>query len=318
MFKKKKKEPIVINNTPLVPTTIGIIETKENGPIFAIVWILIFVAGIIGLPYITNWINGNNFLVPNVTPNKPSTPSTPSEPEQKIVYYDFIDSTKVELEGFVLSAFLIDKNTNNLSFQITNRSGKANFFRTHNYFLEIYTKESTLLQRLKIPNKDLTGTMNLSFDISNGLANGDATKFTIVPKEVKDYPQVSLNTNEEKEPILQCVLNDDSVTYTFKEKDGVYNLKKISELREVKNNDATYDDLLDEYTLLAESLNKVNGISTYLLPINTGFSLEISIDLEKISSQDYRRYFNGDIYYAEDVEAKQIAFELETLGYSCK
>jgi len=35
---KKKKEEIVISNVPLEPTTIGIIETKDNGPIVAIVW----------------------------------------------------------------------------------------------------------------------------------------------------------------------------------------------------------------------------------------------------------------------------------------
>ena len=41
--KKKTNEPIIINQEPLSTTTIGKIEIKDNGPIFAIVGIAIFV-----------------------------------------------------------------------------------------------------------------------------------------------------------------------------------------------------------------------------------------------------------------------------------
>ena len=37
MSKRKKNESIIIDKTPLMPTTVGNLDTKENGPIVAII-----------------------------------------------------------------------------------------------------------------------------------------------------------------------------------------------------------------------------------------------------------------------------------------
>ena len=53
---KKKKEQIVLNKTELMPTTIGTLDQKENGPIVAIVLIVLFVVCIFLLPYVNEWL----------------------------------------------------------------------------------------------------------------------------------------------------------------------------------------------------------------------------------------------------------------------
>ena len=46
---KKKKEEIVLNKTELVPTTIGVLDKRENGPIVAIVLIILNAVVIISI-----------------------------------------------------------------------------------------------------------------------------------------------------------------------------------------------------------------------------------------------------------------------------
>ena len=64
-MKKRKKniEPIVINSEPLSTTTIGTLDIKENGPFVVIIGIALFLACIIGLPYITDWIQNMDFFI---------------------------------------------------------------------------------------------------------------------------------------------------------------------------------------------------------------------------------------------------------------
>ena len=61
--KKKNVEPIVISDTELIPTTIGSFETKQNGPVFAFIWIFIFILVIFGLPYITALIENQELPI---------------------------------------------------------------------------------------------------------------------------------------------------------------------------------------------------------------------------------------------------------------
>lgn len=69
MAKRKTKEPIVIDKTPLKATSLGNLETKENGPLVAILWVGLLVVCIISLPYIADFVQNyqNNKIIDTPT-----------------------------------------------------------------------------------------------------------------------------------------------------------------------------------------------------------------------------------------------------------
>ena len=66
------------------------------------------------------------------------------------------------------------------------------------------------------------------------------------------------------------------------------------------------------------TLDKITGVSTDILPTTNGFSYTESIDLGIIDNTNMNKYFKGQEYYALNTEAKVIAFELTASNYNCK
>lgn len=318
--KKKNVEPIVISDTELIPTTIGSFETKQNGPIFAFIWILIFILAIFGLPYITALIENQEFPIFSKTNPKEENPTTPDNPlvtPEQPEYYEIKEDLIIELEGYRFYNWNLNANRKTLNLQLERTTGVANFFVNHNYYIEMYNGENTLLQRVKIPNKEIADVNNLSFDVTEAIANGVISKVSIVLIEEKDYPQVSLSSNANNEPILKCEKNNQTIIYSFKEENDVYLLKKMTETITSSSKETDYEKLLEDYTNLAATYKLLNGVNSTLTPISSGFYFETTIDLEKLPSADQKRIFKGEVYYEKDTEARVIAFELDTSGYSC-
>ena len=119
---KKKKEEIVLNKTELVPTTIGVLDKRENGPIVAIVLIILFVVCIFLLPYFNEWLNGVDTVVetPTDTPS-PSIDDEPNEdPAPETQYYPISSDLSIDIDGYSFSSFVIQNNNQTLSYTITN------------------------------------------------------------------------------------------------------------------------------------------------------------------------------------------------------
>lgn len=321
MARKKKKENVVISNTPLVPTTIGVIETKESGPIFAIVWILIFVVGIVLLPYITEWVNSGTMPVFNSKPSESEkNPSEEPEAPVEIEYIELKNDSVVTVEKFDFKSFEINKALRTLNLEITNKGGKSTLFKEKNYYIELYTSEKLLLQRIKIASDEIITTQQYSYDISKSFENGDAALIAIIEKEDKDYPQVVLRENVNGAPVLTCSKDSTSLTYEF-EKDEEENklyLVKISESTTyMENTTEDYDMVLQDNTVLNGVFGGISGIKSELVPIRNGFRFNTEVDLKTIIRNNLDRYFNKPTYYLKDTEAKTISFELDASGYSC-
>ncbi len=319
--KKKTNETIIINQEPLSTTTIGKIEIKENGPIFAIIGIAIFVICIIFLPTISEWVT--SLSNPNITtPVSPGTSTTPPAEDEKeenneIKYYNVTDNLLIVLSGFNFTNFVVNTNTNTLTFTLTNQNGDAKLFQENNYYLELYTADELLLQRIKLTTELVNGSTNFSYDITEALENGTISKVAIVLKTNEDYPPVELETDANNNPILTCEKDNEVLTYQFIYENNVYHLKHINEQNSYRSNDINYANYLQEYTELSNSYTGINGVSTSLNPTTTGFSFETNIDLEKISVANYRRIFKKNMYYDKNTEAKVISFELSASGYTC-
>ena len=323
-MKKRKKniEPIVINSEPLSTTTIGTLDIKENGPFVVIIGIALFLACIIGLPYITDWIQNMDFSTLPTTPAPPPTTETPSDEDEENLgedkYYALQNDLVVLLNGFQFSKFQVDNTAKTISFEILNQNGNSDLFTEKNFYLELYTSDTRLLDRIRLTAESLSGQKSFTYDITDALANGTISQIAIVTKEDTDYPPVDLSTNADNEPILTCQKDNELITYTFKMENEVYHLIQIEEQANYLSTDANYDTYLQEYTIFSNSYLGIRGVSATLTPTTTGFAFKNTIQLEQVSVADYKRLFTKDIYYNRNTEARVIAFELNASGYTCE
>jgi len=318
-MRKKKKETIVIQNTPLVPTTIGVIEKKEGGPIFTIIWIGIFILAIYFLPQITDYIKKGELPSFTSNPSKEEEPKKPpiEETPIEVEYLSFNDKLSISKEGFSFQYFVMDDTSKTLEFRITNQNGKSPFFKTHKYYLEFYTSEKLLLKRIKIPSEEIIKNSNLSYDFSN-VNTKDIALVALVEKEEKDYPPVTINPNNLGVYELTCSKEKEALTYEFESVEDQVVLMKITESTTYLEEEKEYDTILKEKTDLNKIFDGINGLESELIPIRRGFRFNTTIDLKNITKANLNLYFKGEKYYEKNTIAKTIAFEMEGFGYTCQ
>lgn len=323
MAKKKKQEEVVIVRKELTPTVIGTLEKKESGPIIAIIWVVIFILGIVGLPFLTDWID-TKFHTPNIppikgnTPNNPGTPEEPNNPEepQEIKYYDIEENLIIDFDGFQLTKIVVDPVSKTFSSRLIHLTGDTNLFLTKRYFIELYSEENTLLERFLIPVEELKDFKILNFSTASNYQI--VKKIAIVKKDERDYPAVSLKLNTNNEGVLECSHNDEIFTYFFQEYNNRFLLNRVVENLTYYSSSNDYDSVLMKYTTLSASFRSVNGVEVELTPLQNGFYYEATIDYNQVSTSDASKYLTRPIYYKKNTEAKVISFELGASGYQCK
>lgn len=313
MAKRKTKEPIVIDKTPLKATSLGNLETKENGPLVAILWVGLLVVCIISLPYIADFVQNyqNNKIIdtPTKKPDHTSDNNTQGEITKDQTIYNFEKNLVITENKFNLSDFSVANNV--LTFKITNVGGDVDYFKKHNYFVELFNDDKTLLQRIKFDGI----TINKSKTITLNVDAVSFTKISFIEKDVKDYPNVTLKTVSEI-PTLTCQNKDLKVIYTFST-DEDNKLKTIETNYSYASSNKDYEQMLSRYETYATSYNSLGGVKATLIPINTGFTFKVNIDLATIPEASYTSTFTDKYYYSLDTEAKIVAFELKTSGFTC-
>lgn len=313
MAKRKTKEPIVIDKTPLKATSLGNLETKENGPLVAILWVGLLVVCIISLPYIADFVQNyqNNKIIdtPTKKPDHTSDNNTQGEITKDQAIYNFEKNLVITENKFNLSDFSVSNNV--LTFKITNVGGDVDYFKKHNYFVELFNDDKTLLQRIKFDGI----TINKSKTITLNVDAVSFTKISFIEKDVKDYPNVTLKKVSEI-PTLTCQNKDLKVIYTFST-DEDNKLKTIETNYSYASTNKDYEQMLSRYETYATSYNSLGGVKATLIPINTGFTFKVNIDLATIPEASYTSTFTDKYYYSLDTEAKIVAFELKTSGFTC-
>ncbi len=313
MAKRKTKEPIVIDKTPLKATSLGNLDTKENGPLVAILWVGLLVVCIISLPYIADFAQNyqNNKIIdtPTKKPDHTSDNNTQGEITKDQTIYNFEKNLVITENKFNLSDFSVSNNV--LTFKITNVGGDVDYFKKHNYFVELFNDDKTLLQRIKFDGI----TINKSKTITLNVDTVSFTKISFIEKDVKDYPNVTLKTVSEI-PTLTCQNKDLKVIYTFST-DEDNKLKTIETNYSYASTNKDYEQMLSRYETYATSYNSLGGVKATLIPINTGFTFKVNIDLATIPEASYTSTFTDNYYYSLDTEAKIVAFELKTSGFTC-
>lgn len=317
MGKRNKKEQIVINNEELQATTLGYLEDEKKGPFGLIFLFLIFIVFAFFLPEITNYVNklmGKNttgIIEPTVDPTKKDDKDS-NEEEAKM--YDITDSLTFDYTSIKFSEFkkYEDNNKYYISFRLDNNSDKMIDLSKSKYFIETYSEDKTLLERhifnyTKLNTKSYTTEIiELSYDEYN-----KANKIIISYKTLEDYPEVSLNIDTNSEYVLSCSNSKNKLIYTFN-KDS--KLVRINDTVNYANdNSSNYANALINYRNQVANFNNIDGISSSLVEITTGFTVTTDVNVKTVNLNSV----NNSNYYGTDAIPKEVKFEMESRGYSC-
>lgn len=310
----KKKENIVITDKELTPTIIGKLDTKEKSPILLLFVFLIFIAVAIFLPDITNYVDG--LLNGKTNNNKPTTnipvnnnnQKNPDEIEE-IVYYDYKEDLVISNDLFTISNIVVANNI--ISFNMKNNTENKLNLDELKYFLELYTSDTTLLQRIKISYGSLEKEeiINYSYEIDDN-TQSNFEKLLVIKKTEDDYPEVTLNVNEENKGILICTKGYETITYTFANE----YLTNISNLVNYPySSDLKYATNLQNYQVLSATYNNYDGVSSTIVTASTGFAFTTLIDLKNTDI----KVLDNNNYYPYRTLSKTVKFETESNGFSC-
>lgn len=316
--KKKRYEQVVIQNEPLMPTVIGEINEKENSPIGVILLFGILIVMVFFLPNLTTFIEhlgDSNVTNPTTTPSSsPEAPGEADAPTEQVEYlnaWEVIDRT---ISG-IRFQIQLDSSTKQMRATYTNVSGSNTFFITNKYYLELYSSEKQLLQRIKIASTELVSSLNAQYNIQSAYNLGEIAYVVIQKKNEKDYPAVTLNSIDSSNlPFLTCTKGNETFVYTFEEKNNIYQLKRIKEnIQITKSDEAT----IQQYEIMTNSYGSIDGVEADMIPMTSGFRFETTIDLNRVSIKEKKRILDHLAYYEKNTEAKVVAFELGASGYTC-
>jgi hypothetical protein len=264
------------------------------------------------LPNIVNYVSDYNKTDELESSNTNITDSSTSiDEEQETIYYDLSSTLTVTLENTLkVDNFKISNNT--LSFRITNNGDSRFYFNDKNYFIELYNEYNTLLERVIMSKESVSKdySKDFTYEIDEATAS-NASKIVFVEKQIDDYPNITLTTNDSDEEVLTCTKDSEIITYKFK-KENLINITDILNYNKT-GSDLVYQNDVSLWQSKVATYNNISGISSTFVESANGFVVNTVLDVlnVKISSVD------NDYYYSSDTQAKVVNFEMEARGFSC-
>ena len=316
MAKNKKQafdsKNVKINKEELSITKIGEIRDAEQSPWMVIGIFLFLLVFIFFLPSLVNLIKGDS------TRTDPSSPvitepedkdQEPSKVEEK--YFEIENELKIPLEEkLVINNFSLEQNK--IKFMITN-NGETRFnFNRKNYFLELYTEEDTLLERVILEKASIgkEESIEFSYELAE-TTTANAKKIRFVEKEIDDYPNIELQKNEANEELLVCTKDTETITYKF-QNGKLQNITDV--INETYSDDLSYSEKLESWKTKSASYNNVGGISSTFIDTGVGFFVNTVLDLANVKITNV----DNENYYTQETLAKVVKFEMDSRGFTCK
>lgn len=311
--KKKEKTPVVLSNQELIPSVLGVIDEKEKGNIFPIILFIVLIVFIVALPTITSYLSGEKQMpFTPIVNNGDKRPNDP--PKVESVYYDFKEGLEIPVEGLMFLNFNIVRK--DFSLTIRNDNEVKNYLTTHSLYMELYDVEQTLLQRIKIPNELLSKGHTLDYTFELTVPTASISKVVIEEKKVSDYPAINLNKEADGTFTLVCSKDAQTLTYQF---DTEGKLFYIMDVVNYPSNIENYHVKLSDYRQLASRYNAIEGVTSNITEVGTGFTSTSTFALEKIDFENkaVKNALDEVMYYGKDTEGKVVYFELSAMNYQC-
>ena len=318
--KEETKTEIEQENKPqeLTALEIGKIKEKKKGNVMGLVaFFVIIMTFIFFLPYIEEYINKMKGLENNpgiiTDPNTSDEKEKDNKEEGKPLH---IENASFVVDNFVFSNFSLENTTQILLTFVVSTSGENTLYLNNsNIYLELYSGENALLQRLKIDSDSpisKNNSLTLSF-VLNESVYVSATNVLVVAKSSAEYPNVTLNKDGEGNQILICASGEEKITYYFTD-------NKLNRLEAINTFylGSDYDEyvtLLGSKKVEAGVYNARNGFVSTVTEVSggTSFTMATSVDLAQgqITAQDEVAFYN------KDTLAKVVSFEMKAREFNC-
>lgn len=303
-----RKKKIVIVDQELTPTVLATIENKKTGLIGLVLLFIIFGGVVYYLPDISVYVE--QYLNPSATPSNPNTPvvTPPSNEEEdpnEITRHPYSNTLSITEKDLVLSNFSIVDTT--INFRITNNGKSKVDMATADYYMELYSTDGTLLQRIKV--EDASIGANTYYDATYTLTNVNVDTISFLEIKKDEYPTHIVEANEQKQATLTCRKENETVTYYLRS-NAVY---QIEDTFVLSNTDVEFASILPTYQALATAYSAVNGITSTITSNEINTTFKTIVDL----SSNNQAIFINKLIYAAGTDAKVMRFELSARGYIC-
>lgn len=314
MAKKREKfdsKKVRVNEEELAITKIGELITAEQNPFFIFLVFGCLLLFIFFLPTLVHYFNKEeekpDYSLPN-TQDKINNSNTLENQEDAM--YELHNTLSISLEeDITIKNFRFENTT--FIFTVINNGSNRFSFNQKNYFLEMYTENNTLLERI-ILVKD-TIPKEASVDFSYPIMQNTATntkKIRFVEKAIADYPNITLNKTEAEEQLLVCENEVETLSYHFKED----KLEAINDVINYSNQNTNYNVKLEEWKNKVSFYNNTHGVSSTFIETGNSFIVNTIIDLKTTNINT----LSNAHYYRLDTEPKVVNFEMESRGFRCK
>ena len=308
---KKNKEKVVLEDIELKPQVIGYTYKKKSNLGRVIFIFGIFLIVILYINEISVFINDllgkkTPVSIQNSTGNNNENKDNDEVIENKEIIYNIYNSDLTITENnMILNNFNFINNV--LTFDIKNNSNNQIDLSNKKYFLETYTEDKTLLERLKVDINTINEGNKISykFNIKNNFYY-----LVLVEKKMEDYPVVNLKNDELGMGKITCTKGIENIIYTFKNGE----LEEINHT--ITDNNIKEDNYYNRYNSYQNKVSNYNNLAGISATFNgslTGFTAVIVIDLKTANLTN----LNEKYYYSYKEIPKVVKFEQETRGFSC-
>ena len=311
---KKKISNVVIKDEELTPTTLGVYSNKTKNPVGLLILIAMFIAIAFYLPNIQSYYNklmGKTTNENNNTNNNNNNDVDDDNDDEdddttdndETAEVDIATSDSVTRDNYTLSNISLDGTTFKFVFE-----NKGTSFNLSNYYLEFYSSEGTLTNRIKVSNDTIKANEKKNFSFT---VPANTARFTFMKKTLDDYPTVEINYNENREGYLTCKSGSKSYTYLFVD-DSLTKVTHVYNLARAESQD--YNNVYQQYQTLSTNYNLVDGVTSQLTSNESGFSFNFNVDL---ATADLSKIDDDNIYKAKTTP-KEVKFVEESKGYTCQ
>ncbi len=312
---KRKYKNIKLEQNELVSTPIGMFENRRISSVSTVIILGIFILAVIFMPQIYEYINA--YLNPKTpTPIEPSTPIKPSVPDDIPSNDDhfspYTETLSIVTDDIIVNNIVVNKETNTISYDVTNNLTKSQNLEELNYYLEIFNTEQTLLERVKLAD-DYNVASGAFRHYEKEISSDSATTigFLSLPKKTtQDYPLVELKNAEDGNGSLVCTKDNEKVTYKFVDNKLKELTSEISYLSSIPN----YAESLQTNQLQVSVYNNKIGIASTLFEYEAGYNITTNVNLNETE----RLYIFSADSFKLDTEPKVVKFEAEAQRFKCE
>ena len=294
---------------------VGNLRKDRTSPVGIVIFFGILILVALFLPKISEFFHKEENIGPITSSSEKNpviTPDVDEETEEEnIEYFEISDDKTYTINKLNISKIFLQEENNEyfLNFTLTNNTDMS-ISSNDKYFIELYDYKKTYIERINagivsVPSKE---SKDFSVEISQKAYN-DSKLFLMTKKSEKEYPAVKLDYSSGITATMECIKNNDKLTYTFK-KDKLIEFK---EELSISNENSNYDNLLSEYQSLYEKNVKNDEIEVSFKNNPSSFYFQMNVDLEKEGTSK----INYNKLYKKDTSVSTIKFEIESEGYTC-